>query len=164
MNQAREEIAATSFEAQELGQLRRGDIEGRARLEARQDGIGKEIGKVGQTEEAAANGDRADHERDGGCQGGRARRIAAVEGGDAGSHGERQGRGGSHRQLPTGSKHGIGEAGGEVAIEAGYRRQAGQRGVGQRFGDDEGGQRQAGNAVGTQALQGVAAEPLGYGQ
>jgi hypothetical protein len=73
------------------------------------------------------NGDHADHESDGAGQGGRARRIAAVEGGNAGGHGERQGRGGSHRKLPAGSTHGIGEAGGEVAIEAGYRRQAGHK-------------------------------------
>jgi hypothetical protein len=131
MEKALEEVAAGAFEAQELGQLGGGDIEGRPRLEARHDRIGEEVGKVGQAKETAADGNHADQEGDGSRQRGRPRRIAGSEGGYARGDGERQGRGRPHRQLAAGSKHGIGEAGGEVAIEAGYRRQAGQRGIGQ---------------------------------
>ena len=164
MEKALEEIAAAPFEAQELRQLGGGDIERRAGLEARHDRIGEEIGEVGQAEEAAAKGDHADHEGDGGRQGRRPRRIAGAEGGDAGGDGERQCRGRAHRQLPARSEHGIGEARGEVAVKAGNRRQAGQRGIGQRFGNDEGGERQAGDAVRPQPLQRVASEPFRYGQ
>ena len=164
MDKAGEKIAAASFQAQKLGQLRGGDVEGRARLEARDDRIGEEIGQVGEAQEAAANGDHADHESEGGGQGRRPHRITAVEEGDAGGNGQCQCRRGAHRQLPAGAKHGVRQTRGKVTIKAGYRRQAGQRGIGQRFGDHEGGQRQTGNAVRTQPLQGVAAEPLRYGE
>lgn len=65
MSKAREEAAANPFDFQQFRQLRRGDIERRARLEARQDRIRNEVAEVGQPEEPAANCDHADHERDG---------------------------------------------------------------------------------------------------
>src|SRR6478672_4432569 len=52
-------------------------------------------------------------------------------------------------------------AGDEVAIEARHRRQVGKRGVGERFGNDERGQRQAGDRVEAKAPAAIPAQPFG---
>ena len=147
VSDAFEEIAGDARDAEQLRQLGRRDIESGAGFEPGQDRIGDEIRGIGQADRAA--GDADDTNRQSQCRGERnvARGVAAAKRRDARCDHDGQCRCRSDGELPAGAENRVGNAGHEIAIEAGDRRQLGEGGVSQRFRNDECGQRKSGHDV-----------------
>ena len=155
---------SAALDAEQLRQLRHGDRQRSAGLEAEQDRFADEVDERTQLEQPRQythgryDARRQRRNRRPAC------RIAVCHArdGDPDEHRDRRGR--SDRELARRAEQRIEQAADQIAVDAVLRRQPGERCVGERHRNTVGGERHAGNRVVRQPLRTVGAQPLGRGK
>ena len=159
-----EEVAGTPGDAEELRQLRRGDEQGGAGLEAGQNDAADEIHHETDADHAPDDADGADQRGRRGRQQRVARDVAVRQREQARGDQERGRRRRTDRDLFRGAEDRVGDPADEVTVQPAHRRETGERRVRDAFGDREGGERQPCDHVAAQQLAAVRRQPAQAGQ
>jgi len=122
-------------------------------------GVGNEVGGVGKPNKSPCNAYHPHHQRH--CRSDRngSGGIIALHHRNARCDHDGKRRGRTDRKLSTGAEQRVDNAGDEITKKAGDGWKIGERRVGERFRDDERGQRQARDQVEAKPSCGVRREP-----
>ena len=150
---ALEEDLPAALDPEQLGQLRHGDRQRRAGLEAEQDGFADEVDEGTQSQQPCQHAHGRHDQRGQRRDVGPACRIALRHARDRDADEHRDRRGGADRELARGAEQRVEQAADQVAVDAVLRRQPGERRVGERHRNAVGGEGHAGDGVVRQPLR-----------
>jgi hypothetical protein len=127
-----EKALSAALHAEKLRELRERDRQGRARLEAQQNGFADEIDERAETQQPRDNAHHGDEQGRQRCYGCPASRVAFGHAGDGQADEHRDRRSGADRELARRPEERVEQPADEVAVDAVLRRQPGKRSVRER--------------------------------
>ena len=146
------EVAVAALEAQELGELRAGEVQGHPGLEAGHDRLGNEAHEAPRAQQPGREAERGDEERGGRREHRVAPRVATGEVPEGRADEQRDRGGHGDGRVPRAAEEPEDEPREETGVQARLGREAGERGVAEAGGQQVGGEHEARDEVPAQPL------------